>query len=74
MMTKEYANAFQLKIILKDIESPIWRRIQVPEYYTLWDMQVAIQDAMDWYDSYMHHFEVNSLDKTGEHFDFVIPA
>lgn len=49
---------YQLKITLKGTKPPIWRRIQIPEAYTLWDLHMAIQDAMGWEDSHMHKFQV----------------
>lgn len=56
-MKKKFDSVFQFKITLKGIRPPIWRRIQVPETYTFWDLHVAIQDAMGWSDSHLHHFE-----------------
>jgi hypothetical protein len=55
---KKYNQVFQFKITLKGIKPPIWRRIQVPEIYTFWDLHVAIQDAMGWDDYHLHEFEV----------------
>ncbi len=55
-----YKNVYQFKIILDDIKPPIWRRIQVPENYTFWDLHVAIQDAMGWTDSHLHQFRIAS--------------
>jgi hypothetical protein len=49
---------YQFKISLIGTEPPIWRRIQVPETYTFWDLHVAIQDAMGWKDSHLHEFRV----------------
>ena len=49
---------FQFKIELLDISPPIWRRIQVPEGYTFWDLHVAIQDSMGWTDSHLHAFRI----------------
>ncbi len=61
-MKKKYNQVFQFKITLKGIKPPIWRRIQVPETYTFWDLHVAIQDAMGWDDYHLHEFElVNPL-------------
>ncbi|HUL36518.1 MAG TPA: plasmid pRiA4b ORF-3 family protein [Thermodesulfobacteriota bacterium] len=57
-MKKKFGRVFQFKITLKDIKPPIWRRIQVPESYTFWDLHVAIQDAMGWFDSHLHRFEI----------------
>jgi hypothetical protein len=39
---------YQFKVELKGITPLIWRRIQVPENYSFWDLHVAIQDAMGW--------------------------
>ena len=61
-MKKKYNQVFQFKITLKGIKPPIWRRIQVSETYTFWDLHVAIQDAMGWDDYHLHEFElVNPL-------------
>lgn len=57
-MKKKFNQVYQFKITLKDIKPPIWRRIQVPETYTFWDLHVAIQDAMGWVDYHLHQFEL----------------
>ena len=57
-MKKKFDKIFQFKITLKGIRPPIWRRIQIPETYTFWDLHVAIQDAMGWFDSHLHRFEI----------------
>lgn len=49
---------YQFKITLEDIEPKIWRRIQVPEKYSFWDLHVAIQDSMGWTNSHMHQFKL----------------
>ena len=49
---------FQIRIELLGVEPPIWRRIEVPEHYSFWDLHVAIQDAMGWQDSHVHHFRL----------------
>ena len=59
-MKQKYDRVYQFKITLKRIKPPIWRRIQVPETYTFWDLHVAIQDAMGWTDTHLHHFEILS--------------
>lgn len=50
----------QFKITLQDITPPVWRRIQVSNEYTFWDLHVAIQDAMGWTDSHLHLFKVTN--------------
>jgi len=56
---KRYKNVYQFKITLKGTKPPVWRRIQVPETYTFYDLHVAIQDAMGWEDTHLHEFVVN---------------
>jgi hypothetical protein len=47
---------FQFKITLLEIEPLIWRRIQISDQSTFWDLHVAIQDAMGWKDCHLHEF------------------
>lgn len=55
---KTFSQVYQFKITLQNIKPPIWRRIQVPEIYTFWDLHVAIQDAMGWSGYHLHEFEI----------------
>lgn len=48
----------QFLVVLANTEPLIWRRFQVPEAYSLWDLHVAIQDAMGWEDSHLHEFNI----------------
>lgn len=48
----------QFLIVLANTDPLVWRRIQVPEGYSFWDLHVAIQDVMGWSDSHLHDFEV----------------
>ncbi len=57
-MKKKFDQVYQFKITLQGIKPPIWRRIQVPETYTFWDLHVAIQDVMGWSDYHLHEFEI----------------
>ena len=57
-MSKALKNVYQFKVTLKDIRPPIWRRIQVPQDFTFWDLHVAIQDAMGWLDYHLHAFHM----------------
>lgn len=57
-MALKFDHILQFKIILQGIKPPIWRRIQIPSDYTFWDFHVAIQDAMGWQDSHLHHFHL----------------
>lgn len=55
-MATKYKQIYQFKITLKGSKPTIWRRIQVPENYSFWDLHVAIQNAMGWDDSHLHSF------------------
>lgn len=57
-MKRKFSKVYQFKVTLKGIKPPIWRRIQVPEVYTFWDLHVAIQDAMGWLDYHLHEFTI----------------
>ena len=48
----------QFLIVLSNTDPVVWRRIQVPEAYSFWDLHVAIQDAMGWKDYHLHEFTV----------------
>ena len=72
-MKKKYDQVYQFKITLKGTKPPIWRRIQVPETYTFWDLHVAIQDAMGWDDYHLHEFTLLSP-KTGRKVKIGIPS
>lgn len=55
---------YQFKVMLKDVEPAIWRRIVVPGKYTFWDLHVAIQDAMGWLDYHLHLFRIIDPDSS----------
>src|SRR5439155_3932843 len=48
---------YQFKITLKDVEPPIWRRIQVKDC-TLDRLHEHIQAAMGWTNSHLHDFKI----------------
>lgn len=57
-MKRQFDQVYQFKITLKGAKPPVWRRIQVPETYSFWDLHVAVQDAMGWLDYHLHEFEI----------------
>lgn len=48
----------QFLIVLTGTDPLVWRRIQVPDTYSFWDLHVAIQDAMGWQDCHLHEFRL----------------
>jgi hypothetical protein len=49
-------DSFELKITLRDIRPPIWRRVQVPAAITLAELHKVIQAVMGWEDYHLHEF------------------
>mgnify|MGYP001603469897 CR=1 FL=1 len=72
-MKKKFETVYQFKVVLQDVKPPVWRRIQIPEECTFWDLHVAIQCAMGWSDSHLHEFEVRHP-VTGAPVRFGIPG
>ncbi|OFW65600.1 MAG: hypothetical protein A2Z12_02180 [Actinobacteria bacterium RBG_16_68_21] len=48
----------QLKVTLRNVKPPIWRRIVVPSYLTLGELSIVLLAAMGWTDSHLHVFEI----------------
>jgi hypothetical protein len=47
---------YQFVVTLLEIKPKIWRRIQISEESSFWDLHVALQDSMGWCDYHMHSF------------------
>ena len=57
-------SVLQFKVTLLEVEPAVWRRIQISDLCSFWDLHVAIQDAMGWTDSHLHEFEMkHSIEK-----------
>jgi prevent-host-death family protein len=53
---------YQLKITLKHIRPPIWRRVLVPSSFTLGQLHNVIQVAMaGWHGGHLHEFEIDGV-------------
>jgi hypothetical protein len=55
---KQAPDVYQFRISLEEVEPVIWRRIQLSQRSTFWDLHVAIQNAMGWTDTHLHEFRV----------------
>lgn len=63
MATRKKAQSiYQLKITLKDIRPPIWRRVQVPSDITLGQLHWVVQLSMGWTNSHLHSFHVQGVE------------
>lgn len=51
----------RLKITLRDVRPPIWRRLLVPSATSLGELHEHIQTAMGWFDYHLHAFQVDSM-------------
>ena len=50
---------YKIKILLEDSKPPIWRRVLVPNSYTLAQLHDIIQITMGWTDSHLHAFHID---------------
>jgi len=57
--------AYGFRITLRGIAPPVWRQIEVPATCSLWDLHVAIQDAMGWKDCHLHAFRFDEPEGRG---------
>lgn len=52
------AGLVRLKMTLKYIRPPIWRRVVLPDTTNLGDLSEIIQAAMGWHGGHLHAFEI----------------
>jgi hypothetical protein len=52
---------YQMKITLKSIRPPIWRRVVVPSHITFHQLHKVIQAAMGWEDYHLYEFEIGNI-------------
>lgn len=59
---KQAQSIYQLKITLKGIRPPIWRRVQVSGEATLGHLHWVIQISMGWTNSHLHSFSIQGVE------------
>ena len=52
------ATVLQLKVTLRGVRPPIWRRLQIESNGTLAKLHAALQITFAWEDSHLHEFQV----------------
>jgi hypothetical protein len=57
-MAKQDRLLYQLKVTLRDVDPPIWRRIQVWEDTSLDQLHRILQIVMGWEDCHLHEFRI----------------
>jgi hypothetical protein len=60
-------DVLQLKISLRDLRPPVWRRLEVPASMTLERLHTVLQIAFGWTDSHLHRYEASSAAGVGSH-------
>lgn len=58
-MKKQPSQIYQIKVTLDNIRPPIWRRIQVPDNYTLGKLHDFLQIVMGWQNYHLHQFIID---------------
>jgi len=63
-MKKSASNqtVYQLKITLKNIRPPIWRRVQLLSTTTLQQLHLIVQAVMGWDNYHMHSWTIAGID------------
>ncbi|MCX6623718.1 MAG: plasmid pRiA4b ORF-3 family protein [Acidobacteria bacterium] len=56
MNTSKTKAIFQLKVSLRDIEPPVWRRLQIAEDTKLPRLHRTLQLLFNWEDNHLHDF------------------
>ena len=51
-------SVLQLRIALRGLSPPVWRRVLVPEHLTLGQLHNVIQVVMGWADEHLHTFSI----------------
>src|SRR5579859_7074298 len=54
--SKAGAPIYQFKVVLRGSKPPIWRRLLVPGNANLAWLHAALQTALGWTNSHLHHF------------------
>lgn len=58
--------AIQFKVALRYIRPPIWRRVVLPDNFTLGQLHDVIQIAMGWQNCHMHAFRFGDVHYTSQ--------
>ena len=60
-MSKSKAPIYRIKVTLRHVAPPIWRRIEVPGDIKLGKLHRVLQMAMGWFDSHLHGFRIGHV-------------
>ena len=68
--TKDLRKVYQIKISLRDIRPPIWRRIEVFSDTTLERLHLIFQLAMGWSNYHLHQYTIGGVEYGEPHPDY----
>jgi len=55
------ATVHQLKVTLRQVRPPVWRRVLVESSSTLYKLSAALETAVGWYGGHLHTFDVDRV-------------
>jgi hypothetical protein len=64
MPAKQADSIYRLKITLREVKPPIWRRVEVPGGIALASLHEILNEAMGWFDGHLHDFEIDGIEFT----------
>lgn len=64
MPARHADTVYRLKVTLRDIRPPIWRRVEVPGHVSLHSLHEILNEAMGWLGYHLHDFEVGGVEYT----------
>ncbi|HEX6383036.1 MAG TPA: plasmid pRiA4b ORF-3 family protein [Anaerolineae bacterium] len=53
---------YQIKVTLKGLKPPVWRRLQVRSDMTFYELHLALQAAMGWKNRHLYQFNVGGVE------------
>jgi len=65
--TRQAEGIVSLKVTLRGIRPPVWRRLWVPGRMTLGDLHHVIQAAMGWDNAHLHAFNIAGREYSDPH-------
>ena len=51
----------RLKVALRRVRPPVWRRIEVPSNITMFELSAVLEAAMGWFGGHLHSFEAGGV-------------